>query len=714
MSRRTLGGGRVLGSGKNIQSLSPASAAAAPTPSPPQHPTPTTTTTSSIINNARGLSPSASSVSLSSQASLRSHISSEDLTSRISLENHNGNHHGDASIAAAPAASGARLVCPICSEEMVTLLQLNRHLDDAHQNLEDDRQDEVKAWFRAQMEKAKRFQPLAVLNQKLKGLDVFESNENFLPSSSSAGPSRQSGSNNSNTVEQYTRAPDPDEVVTKEHWQPRGPYDVCLEPTCGKRLNATNGCVNCRKCGKLFCEEHTMYQMKLSRSAQHEPVRGLWCRVCETCYKSREGYNDHTGLVRDHTDAFKAVRKQTVDRAFLEVSRLEKRLTRLTQLLSNLPPDQIQSGANRRWPVAWQSDQRKRLEQSVVSWQDDASVSRCPFCQQEFTTYTFRRHHCRTCGRVVCGDPETGCSSEVGLSVLSKKTESSSEKSTAAKIDVDVRLCKECKATLFNRRDFEADRMRQPPDVRAYNNLVQFERGIRLLLPKFQTLLAALQDPDNPPSAAQLTEASKVRKRLIDSFAQYDIAARRIRDLPTDSPTQQRLQKAIYQQASNFLHLHMLPLKSLPKVLKHATPHGQQLPNGSSSANGRPQNSTLASIKYGSSSSNSAGGGGGSTLSVTASDDTSSAISALEAEEKALRERLIVLEEQKFFVSEMIADANRRRRFDEVSSLALNVEELSREIDRINGMLSQLDFEGVYTGAVTAAAAGVRRSVGTW
>ncbi len=38
-----------------------------------------------------------------------------------------------------------------------------------------------------------------------------------------------------------------------------------------------------------------MYQMKLSRSAQHEPIRGFWCRVCETCYKSREGYNDHRG-----------------------------------------------------------------------------------------------------------------------------------------------------------------------------------------------------------------------------------------------------------------------------------------------------------------------------------------------------------------------------------------------------------------------------------
>jgi len=74
-----------------------------------------------------------------------------------------------------------------------------------------------------------------------------------------------------------------------------------------------------------------------------------------------------------------------------------------------------------------------------------------------------------------------------------KETDHSSEKSVPAKINLDVRLCKECKATLFNRRDFEADRMKKPPDVRAYENLIQFERGIRLLLPKFQKLLAALQ-----------------------------------------------------------------------------------------------------------------------------------------------------------------------------------------------------------------------------
>lgn len=63
----------------------------------------------------------------------------------------------------------------------------------------------------------------------------------------------------------------------------------------------------------------------------------------------------------------------------------------------------------------------------------------------------------------------------------------------AGVINIDIRLCKDCKATLFDRRDFQADVTRKPPDVRAYENLVQFERGIRLLLPKFQRLLTTLQ-----------------------------------------------------------------------------------------------------------------------------------------------------------------------------------------------------------------------------
>ena len=294
-------------------------------------------------------------------------------------------------------------------ESQVTLLQLNRHLDDNHKNLEEVKQDEVKDWFKTQMVKAKRFQPLAVLNQKFKGLDVFEPND--APVSPDLRPA---------TSTPEPAPPDPDEVVTRAHWQRRGPDDRCSEPACGKRLTSNNGNVNCRHCGKLFCDEHTMYQMKLSRSAQHEPVRGLWCRVCETCYKSREGYNDRHGLERDDTNDFIQLRRKTVDKTLLEVSRLEKRLTKLTHLLANPPQDPSVTTPSILWPLASAKGQRKQLEQSVVDWEDDATVFRCPFCQQEFSSYVFRRHHCRLCGRVVCGDPLTDCSKEVALTVATR------------------------------------------------------------------------------------------------------------------------------------------------------------------------------------------------------------------------------------------------------------------------------------------------------
>jgi rabenosyn-5 len=185
---------------------------------------------------------------------------------------------------------------------------------------------------------------------------------------------------------------------------------------CGRTLGGAAGQINCRHCGKLFCEEHTMYQMKLSRAAQHEPVRGLWYRVCETCYKTREGYNDHTGHERNHFEYFKVARRKAVDKQYLETSRLESRLTRLTQLLADPPPPDPKQRTF--WStIAGDRDHIRGLEQSVVPWQEDATILECPFCQQPFSQYALRRHHCRTCGRVVCGDPATGCSSDVGLDV---------------------------------------------------------------------------------------------------------------------------------------------------------------------------------------------------------------------------------------------------------------------------------------------------------
>lgn len=160
-----------------------------------------------------------------------------------------------------------------------------------------------------------------------------------------------------------------------------------------------------------------MYQMKLSRQAKHDPVRGIWCRVCETCYKSREGYIDHHGFERNHFEEFAKIRRKRVDREHMEVSRLEKRLTKLTTLLANPPPLEDTPSAGGWFGMSAAKNQRKVLEQSIITWEEDAKVPNCPFCQQEFSTYTFRRHHCRMCGRVVCSDPKTECSTEIGLNV---------------------------------------------------------------------------------------------------------------------------------------------------------------------------------------------------------------------------------------------------------------------------------------------------------
>lgn len=125
----------------------------------------------------------------------------------------------------------------------------------------------------------------------------------------------------------------------------------------------------------------------------------------------------------------------------------------------------------------------------------------------------------------------------------------------------------------------------------------------------------------------------------------------------------------------------MLPLKSLPKVLKHASPHGAPA-SSKVLANGKP-NGALATIRF--------------NATDTASQISgSSALESMEAEERDLRERLIVLEEQRFIVGEMVADARKRRQFDDQKSLMMNVEDLTREIDVINGQLGQLDFAAAY------------------
>ena len=704
MSARRLGGGRILGSGKGL-STSPVSILS-----------PSVSSSSALRNPVLATSPRAP----PSDTSADSHRPSSNLDITYTLiedDAASSNGNGPGRYNGLSNHNNSTLVCPICSEEMVTLLQLNRHIDDVHQELPEVEQDEVRSWFDKQVLKAKRFQPLSLFaaTQRLRGLEVFEANESTpAPSTSSAPTATPSfaASSSSTTTSRILDPPavaDPEDFITRRHWQRCTPTDTCTEPTCGRLLGPLVGNINCRKCGKLFCEQHTMYQMRLSRAANHEPVRGYWARVCETCYKSREGYNDHAGVLKDHTCDFVELRQKRVERQNLDIARLEKRLTKLTRLLANpLPPtEDVNSGSEREGRgglaalgasalATTSQNKRKALEQRVVAWEDDKAVSRCPLCQQEFGSWSFRRHHCRICGRVVCSDVQTLCSTEVSLTVKVAVaplcSSATSEKTGNGAVDVGIRICRDCRQTIFSKRDFEDSLTKKPPDQRAYETLRQFEKGIRLLLPTFQRALLPLQQKDDdvpPPSHQQIQEAAKMRKRLIDSFQKYDVAARRIRDLPTTSPTQQKLQNQIYATAGAFLHVNMLPLKSLPRLLKPSSHRNGLTAKRLGIPSALRESSTTSTLP--------AAGDNSSSVSAAGSE-TSTAVSALEQEERELRERLVVLEEQRFMVSEMIKKAQGQRRFEEVGALTRNGEELDGEIKSLRRRVGDVEerWAGVY------------------
>lgn len=133
--------------------------------------------------------------------------------------------------------------------------------------------------------------------------------------------------------------------------------------------------VHCR-CGRLYCEEHCKFQMKLSPSAHPEPESGVWARTCILCFTTRDGFSDTTGVSRSRTNTFLKARKQLIDKVLLETNKLEKRLLKLAEL-------HAETVAQRRLShrLSYLFDASKKEEMGVVKWESDADIVMCPICR---------------------------------------------------------------------------------------------------------------------------------------------------------------------------------------------------------------------------------------------------------------------------------------------------------------------------------------------
>ncbi|ODQ55702.1 hypothetical protein SAICODRAFT_63697 [Saitoella complicata NRRL Y-17804] len=341
-------------------------------------------------------------------------------------------------------------------------------------------------------------------------------------------------------------------------------------------------------------------------------------------------YIDSASAVhRNHTESFVALRRKVVDKSYLELRRLEKRLHKLLSLLSTTYDHDPSPRISLLRTVTLSRTQQKALEQSVIKWEDDKAVVNCPICRSMFS-FSRRKHHCRVCGRVVCGSPSTDCSSGVEFAVNGKDALSS---------PIILRVCHDCKKTLFGKNDFKNHSVTVAQCIKLYDNLLQYKRGIESMVPRFYEELDRMQAVRNlesnhdPPAG----EALRLRRRLVDAFAQYDAISKRIRNLPAESLAQEKLQIAIHQMATQFMSVNLVPLQSVQRSA------GTPLTTSQGAAVDEVQN--------------------------TLSEDA----------ETKLREQLMVLEEQRFLVQGMVEDAKRQRQLDEVATLTKSLEELDLE-----------------------------------
>ncbi|KAF5358235.1 hypothetical protein D9756_001669 [Leucocoprinus leucothites] len=312
---------------------------------------------------------------------------------------------------------------------------------------------------------------------------------------------------------------------------------------------------------------------------------------------------------------------------------------------------------------------KRAMEQRITPWEEDSAVSKCPLCLTSFHPLTNRKHHCRLCGRIICSLPVKNPQRPATCSILfvvdskTRKIEEVSEgvdygvrkrqnvgTGKADEIDNDekflkgVRICRECRPILL-REQYQQERLHAPTFVKLHEAFISLEQEIEDTLPQFQELILALNHNDHPTK-----EASAARKRILEAFAQYDVLAKRIKELPCPngpSSSQGRIQSAILMRANLFLQKNMFPLQSLPNPSR-----------SKSQGSGGPSTPEPGGLE--------------NLVEEPGIDPDSELAQALQP-----------LLEQEALLESFIEEATAQRKFEDIKSLKVNLKEIRREIERM-------------------------------
>lgn len=561
------------------------------------------------------------------------------------------------------------LECPICGEDMISLPQLNQHLDDRHGP--------------EQSEAPKR---------RTLSLDMHDLSHAFGLSDASRGDHANSESQGTGKLSRkHWKRPDPGRKVS------------CTAPECPKILSVKTGVVNCRRCGDLFCNSHCLRRARLINSPhgnpEYSPRSGVLVRVCESCFAGRPAATDPDAqppMSRDIMPQFSSLRGEAAARRRANRGATQRRYIKLADLFAQrLAWHRSTGGAIRLWartPFAelapFLAEKMLELEKDIVgidNWQLDSDTTHCPLCYVAFSIWV-RKHHCRLCGRIVSdyfykdlvalNDISRLCSVQVplgailtklpGLNYLPRVRLLWDELVKIEDEQYSFRCCRECKNDLL----FETRRLQHVNghDSNAentfltamYESMLAIKAGVGILLPRYRALVAENSDLDNE-------QANQLRERLRNSVKDFERVTAEFRKRAFTNEggtlkvkvggTDANIASTIHKFAVTFLQDLILEVKLVNEQFQ--------------------RNEDLRLLKQLENS------------STTVIEETPR---LTKKQIREMRELLMVLNEQSFLVAQQLETARKSRKFDIVETLLENEEELKRQIAMVEAELGEFAF----------------------
>lgn len=253
----------------------------------------------------------------------------------------------------------------------------------------------------------------------------------------------------------------------------------------------------------------------------------------------------------------------------------------------------------------------------------------CKICKTKFNWFN-RKHHCRICGEIVCDDLERGCSMDVPISIIMDIF------GIQNNWELKLRICKDCKKLAISKRIFAKDKSSQELVF------VDFWKRWKLVSEKINQLdLTVIKD-------------NAENNLFVSLFTKLDNLIKEI-DFTMRKPPNMQLKKDESKMLKNlrnviFTYIQTnLPIlrKSQEKKLMEERKILQQLTS-------KPK------------------------------------LTKREIREK--REKLMVLNEQKFLVEEMYNEFKKQRRFDDLTTLDSNLLDIQKEIDQLVIELGEESF----------------------